>query len=310
MKKRNIYKLTCLVAILITAIVAVSCTKRNLEIRPGMVEVAFEWPEGVQPAAAHLHFYREDGSLHEIHEGLTGSSHSFSLPEGNYMLITHNEDAGHVYYDNIENYHQAVVSATTPEGDEPSEGCLLAEPQSVYGIGCHDEGTAFGVRSGDTTCLRVKPVRLTKKIWIHFTTKGLENMVSLGGTLNGVSPSVLLCTCTCVPMSCRMAFGAERSAGRAASSDWQASLELFDLLTRADSPEGTNTMDIVSETTGGRRYETTVDITPTLQAIIQDNGGELPIDIAVEISLSANSLGVLMATVSPWVEVDGGGGEI
>lgn len=296
---------------MVTAILAFSCTKRDLEIRPGMVEVAFEWPEGVQPSSAHLHFYREDGGLYEIHDGLTESNHSFNLPDGNYMLIAHNEDADHVYYDNIDDYHGAVVSATTPEGDGPSEGCLLAEIHSVYGVGCHDAGTVFSVRSGDTTQLRVKPVRLTKNIRIYFTTTGMEDVVSLGGTLNGVSPSVLLCTCTNVPMSCRMAFDAKRSAGRAVSSNWQTSLELFDLLTRAESPERTNTMDIVSETADSVRYETSVDITPTLQAIIRDNGSEeLPSEIAVEVSLAISPLGVLMATVSPWVEVDGGGGEI
>lgn len=308
MKNRNTYKLKRLSVMLLATVLFAACTKRDLEIRPGIVEVSFEWPEGAHPSAAHLHFYREDGRLLEIHDKLT-EGYIGRLPVGDYLLIVHNEDARHVDYDDIESHQQAEVYATTPGGEAPTEGCLLAEPRNVYGAGEHDGGSKFSVRSGDTTRLTVTPERLTKNVRLYFRVKGMDDLASLSGTLNGVSPSVLFCNCTSLPISCRMAFEAQtyKSDDR---KQLLASLSLFDLLTRTDSPEGTNTVDIVLNRTGGTSYRTTADITPALQNILLDHAGEFPSDIAVELSIAFGPLGVLTVTVSPWHEVDSGGGEI
>ena len=290
--------------LLLSAVLLAGCTKRDLETYPTVLEISLEWPEGVRPTAAHLHIYHEDGNLLEIHEGLT-DGYQGSLPPGNYMLIAHNQVAEHVAYDNIESHHQAVVYATTPDGRESTESCFLVEPHNVYGIGQHNEGTTFSVCEGDTTHLVVMPDRLTKNVRLHFNVKGIYGVTSLGGSLSGVSPSVLLCTCTSVPLSCLMSFEAEMSQ----QDQWLAALELFDLLAGEDSAPGTNNVNVVLEASGNR-YGTVADITPALKDIIKGNGGTLPQDVELRVTLYFGPLGVLTATVTPWEEVEGGEGEI
>lgn len=290
------------------AVLFFGCTKRDLELRPGLVDISLAWPQGNHPASAHLHLYSSDGSLLEAHEGLT-DGYAGNLPDGEYRLIVHNEDAQNVGYDGMEDHHQAKVYAMPLERDIPGEGSLLAQPHNVYGIGAHDDGETFTVRANDTTHITVRPQLLTKTVDLYFDTRRVNNgIVSLDGILEGVSPAVALSTGSSLSQSCRVAFTAEQISDP--DYDREAILEVFDLLVRPEATTGVNKVGITIGTSSGEKFVTEVDLTSTLQQIVQDNGGELPTETRVRVALSLDGLGVLSATVTPWGETDAGGSGI
>lgn len=306
--KRNTWGRVAFVVLFLSFVILFfGCTKRELELRPGLVNISLEWPEGVNPSGAHLHLYTVDGALLEAHEGLT-DGYAGNLPDGEYRLMVHNEDAENVGYDGVELHHQAKVYAMPLERAIPDEGSLIAQPHNVYGVGAHDNGETFTVQANDTTHITVRPQLLTKTVKLYFDTRKVEGISSLEGVLDGVSPAVLLSSGASVSQSCRIFFTAQQISDP--DYDREATLEVFGLLTGPDSPDGVNKAEITIGTSSGEKFVSDVDLTSALQQIIQDNGGELPAETRVSLALSLDGLGVLSVSVTPWGETDAGGGGI
>lgn len=281
------------------------CVKRELEIRPdeGYVEIALDWSKAQSSRSARYLFYNESGAL--VKE-VSGVSDCFkgTLPTGVYRLIVHNTDAGQVDWQGCEKYESAEVFAKETnysEGHHPAEGVpCIQEPREVFATGGCNESETVEVRRMDTTRLSVTPAELTKQVAIRFTVE-VTSVRALHGVLGGVSHGYFPGKgCHNASSSCAVEFTAAPGT-KAASDAYTARVNVFGLLTTAQSPAGTNTVHVALDLDDGSQMTGTFDITPALQRILASNGGVLPVEIPLEITLRMQGQGVgLSATVQPW----------
>ena len=292
------------------------CVKRELEIRPdeGYVEIALDWSKAQSSRSARYLFYNESGAL--VKE-VSGVSDCFKgvLPTGTYRLIVHNTDAGQVDWQGCEKYESAEVFAKETnysEGHHPAEGVpCIQEPREVFATGGCNESETVEVRRMDTTRLSVTPVVLTKQVAMRFTVEvnGDASVQSLHGVLGGVSHGFFPGKgCHNASSSCAVEFMAVPET-KAASDAYTARVNVFGLLTTAQSPAGTNTVHVTLDLDDGSQMTGTFDLTPTLQRILASSGGAFPVEIPLEITLRVQEAG-LSATVQPWDESGTGSGEL
>lgn len=291
------------------------CVKRELEIRPdeGYVEIALDWSKAQSSRSARYLFYNESGAL--VKE-VSGVSDCFkgTLPTGVYRLIVHNTDAGQVDWQGCEKYESAEVFAKTTNystDHHPAEGVpCIQEPRDVFATGGCNESETVEVLLLDTTRLSVTPVVLTKQVAIRFTVEanGGQSVRALHGVLGGVSHGYFPGKgCHNASSSCAVEFTAAPGT-KAASDAYTARVNVFGLLTTAQSPAGTNTVHVALALDDGSQVTGTFDITPTLQQILASGGGAFPVEIPLEITLRVQEAG-LSATVQPWDESGTGSGE-
>lgn len=291
------------------------CVKRELEIRPdeGYVEIALDWSKAQSSRSARYLFYNESGAL--VKE-VSGVSDCFKgvLPTGTYRLIVHNTDAGQVDWQGCEKYESAEVFAKETnysEGHHPAEGVpCIQEPREVFATGGCNESETVEVRRMDTTRLSVTPAELTKQVAIRFTVE-VTSVRALHGVLGGVSHGYFPGKgCHNASSSCAVEFTAAPGT-KAASDAYTARVNVFGLLTTAQSPAGTNTVHVALDLDDGSQMTGTFDITPALQRILASNGGVLPVEIPLEITLRMQGQGVgLSATVQPWDLSGTGSGDV
>lgn len=284
------------------------CVKRELEIRPdeGYVEIALDWSKAQSSRSARYLFYNESGAL--VKE-VSGVSDCFkgTLPTGVYRLIVHNTDAGQVDWQGCEKYESAEVFAKTTNystDHHPAEGVpCIQEPRDVFATGGCNESETVEVRRMDTTRLSVTPVVLTKQVAIRFTVEanGGQSVRALHGVLGGVSHGYFPGKgCHNASSSCAVEFTAAPGT-KAASDAYTARVNVFGLLTTAQSPAGTNTVHVALDLDDGSQMTGTFDITPALQRMLASGGGAFPVEIPLEITLRMQGQGVgLSATVQPW----------
>lgn len=294
------------------------CVKRELEIRPdeGYVEIALDWSKAQSSRSARYLFYNESGAL--VKE-VSGVSDCFkgTLPTGVYRLIVHNTDAGQVDWQGCEKYESAEVFAKETnysEGHHPAEGVpCIQEPREIFATGGCNESETVEVRRMDTTRLSVTPVVLTKQVAMRFTVEanGGQSVRALHGVLGGVSHGYFPGKgCHNASSSCAVEFAASPET-KAASDAYTARVNVFGLLTTAQSPAGTNTVHVTLDLDDGSQMTGTFDITPALQRILASGGGVLPVEIPLEITLRMQVQGVgLSATVQPWDLSGTGSGDV
>lgn len=306
------------------------CVKHDVEVRPtpapaptnGYAEIALDWGDAAEhPATVRYLFYDEGGAL--VKE-VTGLSDGFrdALPVGKYRLVVHNEDARQVDYRGTETYATAEVFAqetqytyglanTAPRNavtrHDPGVPCIF-EPQSVYGTGCCKEFEVLDIQAGETARGTVTPERLTREVAFRFVVMSDVGIQSLKGVLGGIAPGIFIATARhTTSSSCAMEFTASPVA-KSAGNEFAARLNVFNLLTAPDSPNGTNPLDVNLNLADGRMFTAQVDLTPTLKQIIEDSGGVIPIEIPVEVTFTI--VGVdLTLSVTPWDGSGTGGGD-
>lgn len=298
-------------AVLLTAS---GCVKRELDIRPdeGYVEIALDWSgAGTSSRSARYLFYNESGALVKevsgVREGFKGT-----LPTGTYRLVVHNTDAGQVDWRGTDQYESAEVFAKTTDYStthHPADGvpCIL-EPRDVFATGGCNESETVEVRQLDTTHLSVTPVELTKRVRVRFTLEVSEEIRSLRGILSGVSHGYFPGKgCHNASSSCAVEFTAEPEAKSAAAA-YKTEVNVFGLLSTAQSPAETNTVHVTLSLIDGTQATGTFDITPSLQQLLAANGGTLPDEISLEVTLRIQGVG-LSATVKPWDDSGEGSGD-
>ena len=165
----------------------------------------------------------------------------------------------------------------------------------------------------DTTRLSVTPVVLTKQVAIRFTVEanGGQSVRALHGVLGGVSHGYFPGKgCHNASSSCAVEFTAAPGT-KAASDAYTARVNVFGLLTTAQSPAGTNTVHVALDLDDGSQMTGTFDITPALQRMLASGGGAFPVEIPLEITLRMQGQGVgLSATVQPWDLSGTGSGDV
>ena len=289
------------------------CVKRELEIRPdeGYVEIALDWSKAQSSRSARYLFYNESGALVKEVSGVTDCFKGM-LPTGTYRLVVHNTDAGQVDWRGCEKYESAEVFAKTTNystGHHPAEGVpCIQEPREVFATGGCNESETVEVLQMDTTRLSVTPIKVTKRVAVRFALESSEEIRSLHGVLGGVSHGFFPGKgCHNASSSCAVEFMAV-SETKAASDVYTTEVNVFGLLTTAQSPAGTNTVHVILSLSDGTQVTGTFDITPTLKQLIVANGGvfpdEIPLDVAIRIQGTD-----LNATVEPWDESGTGSGD-
>ncbi len=293
---------------------ASGCVKRELEIRPdeGYVEIALEWGgSGTSARSARYLFYNESGSLAREVSGLTDGFRG-TLPTGTYRLVVHNTDAEQVDWRGCERFESAEVFALPARygtDHHPDEGvsCIL-EPRGIFATGGCNESETVEVGQLDTTLLSVTPVRLTKRVAVRFVVESSEEIRSLHGVLGGVSHGFFPGKGDLNTSSpCAVEFEAVPET-KAASAAYTTEVSVFGLLTTSQSPAETNNVYVTLALTDGTQVTGTFDLTPALQRLIAANGGVLPNEIPLEVTLRVQGIG-LSATVEPWDESGTGSGD-
>ena len=291
------------------------CVKRELEVRPdeGYVEIALDWTQAQSSRSARYLFYNEAGALVKEVSGVTDCFKGV-LPTGTYRLIVHNTDAGQVDWQGCEKYESAEVFAKETnysEGHHPAEGVpCIQEPHEIFATGGCNESETVEVRQMDTTRLSVTPVVLTKQVAMRFTVEanGGQSVRALHGVLGGIAHGFFPGKgCHNASSSCAVEFAASPET-KAASDAYTARVNVFGLLTTAQSPAGTNTVHVALALDDGSQVTGTFDLTPTLQQILASGGGAFPVEIPLEITLRVQEVG-LSATVEPWIEGGTGSGD-
>ena len=115
---------------------------------------------------------------------------------------------------------------------------------------------------------------------------GGQSVRALHGVLGGVSHGYFPgkgCHNASAP-SCAVEFTAAPGT-KAASDAYTARVNVFGLLTTAQSPAGTNTVHVTLDLDDGSQVTGTFDLTPTLQRMLASGGGAFPVEIPLEITL-------------------------
>ena len=290
------------------------CVKRELEIRPdeGYVEIALDWAgAGTSSRSARYLFYNEAGALVKEVSGVTDCFKG-TLPTGVYRLIVHNTDAGQVDWRGCEKYESAEVFAKETNystGHHPAEGVpCIQEPRDVFATGGCNESETVEVLQMDTTRLSVTPIKVTKRVAVRFALESSEEIRSLHGVLGGVSHGFFPGKgCHNASSSCAVEFTAAPGT-KAASDVYTTEVNVFGLLTTAQSPAGTNTVHVILSLSDGTQVTGMFDITPTLKQLIVANGGALPDEIPLDVAIRIQGTD-LSATVEPWDESGEGSGD-
>lgn len=316
---KNILTIKYFCLLLICGINFSGCVKRELDYRQsaaetGILELTVNWSDGVAPAGTRLMIYQQTGEFHkEITIGAGEKTFSCELEAGTYKIMTHNTDHENIGFSNMDNHS----SATAIVGSDvmPESGTVIAAPHNMYNIGLHDQGEVATITAGQTTSLSATPVRLTHEVKFLFRISGLHDVSNVKGQLKGVAPGVLLGSNTSLPISCYQLFvgvpiaPANSKAEAGTEITYQTSLEFFDLLASQTSAPNTNPIDVAITDDQDRTYLFTVDLTSTVDQIISENNGTLPIEIPLDMEVKIDpQTNNVTATVTPWDNSGTGGG--
>lgn len=311
--------------LLLGAILSTGCVKRELEyhLAGDNVVIALDWGNDPHPKTVRFLFYDQTGALFQEHTGLSDGFKG-TLPAGTYRLVVHNEDAKQVDYRGTERYETAEIFALytdyTLPGFREREIPFILEPLAVYGIGSCQEFETIKVHRDELTSATVKPERLTRQVEFHFVVSSHEDVRSLTGVLTGVAPGIFIASkeenathaCamefTAVTVSPQRSNSISKASTSATDHNLAVHLNVFNLLSTETSPDGTNTISIVITLTDGRAFPLEIDLTPTLRDIIHENGGSIPIEIPLEVTIKMHDVdGEMSTTVEPWKDGTGSG---
>lgn len=302
--------------LLAAVLLLMGCVERELEMRPlygdGTAEISLDWGElSNPPQSARCLFYNEAGQLVKEIKGVTDVVEQ-TLYSGRYHLIVYNEDGRQVSYRGTESYETAEVFALPSTDIRAADLPCILEPQATYGTGTCRDGEWLVIKPGKTTRATVAPEALTRQVQVHFVVKGGLKVKVLTGVLNGVASSALLATGEIGSSErCALNFIAVISQslqdGVVDVGRITAELDVFNLLVSPDCPAGTATTDLVLIDDADTRYDTSIDLTSVLKEIMLENGGTIPKEVSVEITIK-KTVGDITSTVRPWDDSGTGGG--
>lgn len=294
------------------------CCRRKLDhgTLRGYVEIALDWSgAAAAPAGSELWFYPQDGSQ-PFKYNCQANVFRGELPKGTYRIIVHNTDAEEVSYRGMNSYSTAEVYANKKTEPEPEEyrvkagsSTLISEPRQVYGTGQCGAGQTFEVGYRDTLNTTVSPVALTRTVSFRFDVTNMANIASVDGYLEGVAGGVYLATGKrAYGQSCTTAFTTTEVSGTGGTS-YLTQIRVFGLSSQDEGKNGSNTACVRLTKEDGTVHETLVDISDAIRRVIDDNGGEIPLEIPVRIELTLIGTHLTAAVVS-WDESGSGGGVV
>lgn len=317
---KQIVKTRLLATIIATAVGVLSsgCLQREVEhkVTPteGKLDVSVDWGEGYQPAELRMLIYNENGTLY----GERTSSENqmqWTLPEGAYRLIVHNTDGQNVRYLEMSKHAEAFIYVTS------STGQMVNTPQNIYSVAAHDNAATIDIVAGAEHQIRVVPQRATRGVHFTFKIVGLPVIASLQGTLSGVSPGMMIASGTYFDVPSTQPFlgtPMPSPASRAATTRqtepiwYQSDMEFFNLVDNKGNRVGINILSVEITDDKQVQYNVTSDITSSVQQIIIDNGGELPVEVPldVEIEVAEDKTIEISVSVARWNSAGNGTGNV
>ena len=273
------------------------------EVTTGTVSFSPDWGGMTAPASLRYHFYPSEGSVVTKEAG--GNAFSVTLENGSYRMLAYNTDAAGVTYENTDSYATAAVRVS-PVDVPTRASSLLSRPSAVFALSREE----VIVEKGGT--LSVKPAvrALTSTVNLTFDVANASFVETLGGSINGLLPSVLLSTglpdeaAAAAAKDCFMLYEVAMSGNQGTAS--------FTTLGMADPKKGeayTCLLVLDATTTDGQEWETVANLSNVITQVLEYNEGRFPTSEPVNLKISVNATTAgMQAEVKSWNI--GGKGEV
>ncbi len=193
---------TCCAAFAATALLASSCLKRELYVKPdeGQVILDFDWkgvPDGEKaPEKMVVYFYGADNTLKR--EVVENGHFSGVLMSGNYKVLTLNEEVAGVGLKNMEDfakaYAYALPASANAKATEGGDEAWIQQPGWLYSAAMAE----LTVNKEDTVRRTLAPEPLVRRLNLKFRVSGdADKVTKVTAALTGVAPSVRLASHQC-----------------------------------------------------------------------------------------------------------------
>ncbi|WP_102408933.1 DUF5119 domain-containing protein [Parabacteroides bouchesdurhonensis] len=166
---------------------AFSCVYRSTDEdwdKNGKVRLLLNWKTKSQPSGMEYYFYKDGSTLPVVRTGAS-SGYEGTLPAGKYQVAVCNPDGTNIDLDMDKGYESACAKAH-PVSSLKSSVAHIAQPVNLYGTG-KDELYVSGAEAVTT---ELYPCSLTKQIELNIKVVGMDNVKTITGKLNGVSPEI------------------------------------------------------------------------------------------------------------------------
>lgn len=285
-----------------------SCTEnKDLQMREvlspvttGRVVISPQWGVGIQPQPLCYCLYPMGvpASKAICLEG-TAAGCGSDLPAGDYRVLAYNADATGVRFAEMDDYAMAVVELI-PVATRSGGYVVVGEPPEVYVAAMPEE---LVIVAGGQTESNAAVRKLMRTLVFNFSSESNLSLDKLESTLCGVYPSVLLSTGEPTQRALQAApevavcFGADfRSVTKATGT-----VRVPGLLDPQNGTVYDNVLNLKLDTPEGGHYTSAVNLNGALTQILADNGGVLPVEVPIEMSIRLERTAVgLSAAVEGW----------
>ncbi len=306
-----------------------ACTEKDLDKRAeiGYVEVALNWGNA-QPTGKQFFFYPVDGGEALVYGNdapecsSEGGFNGFRgwLPTGNYRMLVMNTDGANLEFRNMGKYETAEVGVTKKSkakaGRSTQQEALANRIEQASNLmfangfdhpeGSEDDPTMLTVPYQETVKKTAAPHLSVKQVRLYFKIDRPEVITACSGVFTGVSESLNLSTGRCSTTSASVDFEALQPQ-RDQSYNFIAGFSVLDLLMPQGAAEGVHVVYLKLTKSDGTTLELSIDVTGTMEKIIEAGGGIVPIDIPLEVELKMLEDGTLQSDVRPWTGGTGSG---
>ncbi len=326
-------------SMMVGLLLAGACTEKDLEKWPeiGYVEVALNWGEE-QPTGKQFIFYPVDGGKEAIVYGNDApecNSEGFDgfrgeLPTGSYRMLVMNTDGKNLEFRNMDKYETAEVvvvkkggvkkdaarKSETKASRSTQEEALNNRVEQAGNLmfangfdrseGEADDPSTLVVPYREEVKKTATPHLSTKHVRLYFKIDRPEVITSCSGVFTGVSESLNLSTGHCSATSASVDFATSKPQ-KEVSYNFIAGFSVLDLLMPEGAANGIHMVYLKLTEADGTTADFSIDVTDTIQKIIETGGGVIPIDIPLEISLKVLEDGSMQSDVRPWTDGAGSG---
>lgn len=281
------------------------CTRKSLDYRKqeGYVNIALQWDEGYAPEGSRFYFYPETGE-EVIVQDCPKEGFSGTLPTGDYKLLVLNSDMTNVALRNEHDYETAEVYAVPEELARSAGGCI-AQPENLLLAQGLDNAEILQVPYQDTVSASASCHSAIKHVRLLFKIDDRLSIRSCSGTLSGVSSSIYCSTGECAHVPGSVNFTALPAGNE---YDFIADITVLNLITPQNSAQ-THILELDMEESDGTAQHAVFDLTNAVRDILEETGGEIPVEIRLDIRLTLID-GIMQAVVRPWDENGSGAGEL
>ncbi len=306
-----------------------ACTEENLDKRTeiGYVEVALNWGSA-QPAGKRFIFYPVDGGQAFVYENDApecSSEDGFNgfrgwLPTGDYRMLVMNTDGANLEFRNMGKYETAEVGVVKKSdakaGRSTQQEALDNRIEQAGNLMFANGFDRSEGETGDPSTLTVpyqetvkkssSPRLSVKQVQLYFKIDRPEVITACSGVFTGVSESLNFSTGRCSTTSASVDFEALQPQ-KGQSYNFVAGFSVLDLLMPGEAASGVHVVYLTLTKADGTTLSLSIDVTGTMEEIIEAGGGIVPIDIPLEVELKVLDDGTLQSDVHPWTGGTGSG---